>query len=369
MFLQIFTMTHKKFEIPSDPMYVPLHVGHALSEDLGYQGDDIGDNISELNKYYSELTGLYYIWKNIHNLEYVGTCHYRRYLINEQEKVFTEAEYRNLLKEYDIITTKRVELNNSYYYGFSQVHNQRDLDIAAEIIKEKYPQDYPIFETLLHGNESYFGNIFVTSKKLYDQYCAWLFPIFFEMQKRIDVSSYDDYHKRVFGFISEFLLLVWIRIHNLKVYECVVGMIGEKAETREIKEKIAKYFEKKDIEGAKEYFIKSWRKRPDILLEASDITGELRLSMQVISTCEFEIQVYGHCILDSICEFQALMDYFAKLNRTIEHYKWKKETNKDREFLKTPILSKVAVEVAVKVLGLSLETRQRIFKDWKDKKE
>lgn len=365
MFLQIFTMTHKKFEVPSDPMYVPLHVGHALAEDLGYQGDDTGDNISELNKYYSELTGLYYIWKNVHNLEYVGTCHYRRYLINEQEKVFTKSEYRSLLKKYDMITTKRVELNNSYYYGFSKVHNQRDLDVTADVIREMYPMDYPVFETLVHQNESYFGNIFVTSKRLYDEYCAWLFPIFFEMQKRIDVSSYDDYHKRVFGFISEFLLLVWVRIHKLKVYECTVGMIGEKAETREIKEELANYFEKKDIAGAKEYFIKAWKKRPDILLEASDITGELRLSMQVISTCEFEMSEYGHCILGSICEFRALMDYFTKLNRTIEHYKWEKETDKDREFLKNPFLSKMAVEVAAKVLELSLEIKQRIIKDMK----
>ncbi len=350
MFLQIFTMTHKKFEIPSDSMYIPLHVGRALSKDLGYLGDNTGDHISTLNPYYSELTGLYWIWKNIHYLDYVGTCHYRRYLVNHQEKVFTEAEYRELFKTYDIITTKRVELNHSYYYGFSEVHHQKDLDLAADVIRKLYPQDYSMFEKLVHENETYFGNIFVTSKKLYDNYCAWLFPIFFEMQKQMDVSSYDDYHKRVFGFISEFLQLVWIRLQKCKVLECLVGMIGEKAETKEMKERLAAYFKEKNISLAKQYFIESLKKRPDVLLEASDITGELRMSMQVISTCEFELQEYGHCILDFICDFHDLMDCFTKLNRAVEHFKWRKETEFDKEFLRSSYISKIAIDIAVTIL-------------------
>jgi len=82
MSVKIFTMTHKKFDAPNDKMYVPLHVGRAMSEDLGYLGDNTGENISDMNCYYSELTGVYWIWKNYHESDYVGVCHYRRYLIN-----------------------------------------------------------------------------------------------------------------------------------------------------------------------------------------------------------------------------------------------------------------------------------------------
>ena len=96
MSMRIYTMTHKKFTPLSDKLYVPLHVGRASGEDFGYQGDDTGEQISALNCYYSELTGLYWIWKNVHTYKYVGTCHYRRYLLNEQEKIFTEAEYLEL---------------------------------------------------------------------------------------------------------------------------------------------------------------------------------------------------------------------------------------------------------------------------------
>ena len=91
MKIKIFALTHKKFEVPQDKMYQPLQVGREEKEDLGYLCDNTGDNISAENCYYSELTGLYWIWKNVHTYKYVGTCHYRRYLLNEQEKIFTEA--------------------------------------------------------------------------------------------------------------------------------------------------------------------------------------------------------------------------------------------------------------------------------------
>lgn len=41
----------------------------------------------------------------------VGTCHYRRYLLNEQGKLFTEAQILSLLRQYDVITTKELQLN------------------------------------------------------------------------------------------------------------------------------------------------------------------------------------------------------------------------------------------------------------------
>ena len=63
MSVKIFAMTHKKFVPPPDGMYVPLQVGRACHQPLGYAGDDTGDHISELNAYFSELTGVYWLWK------------------------------------------------------------------------------------------------------------------------------------------------------------------------------------------------------------------------------------------------------------------------------------------------------------------
>lgn len=365
MNVTIYAMTHKQFDVPSDSMYQPLHVGHVNAEDLGYLGDDTGDNISHLNCYYSELTGHYWLWKNCKDVDYIGTCHYRRYLINEQEKVLTKNEYENLLKEYDLVTTKRVILNNSYHYGFSANHNINALDTTGEVIRDLYPEYYDAYKTLVHQNETYFGNMFVTNKVLFDKYCEWLFTIFAEVEKRIDLDTDEDaYHKRVLGFISEFLLLVWVRVNHLKVYECKVGMLGEKAETRELKETLAAYFKKKDIEGAKTYFLKVKEVRPDVMMEASDVTGELRICMQIIATCGKELEVYGYSVLDRETDFRKLIAIFTELNNIVYRKHKGISTEADTQFLNVNKISAVALSVAEAVLFAVTKAVERNPEYW-----
>ena len=72
----IYVMTHKAFTPPPDPLYIPLHVGRAAASSYSRDekssplsfcvGDNTGDHISEKNCYYSELTGMYWVWKNSH---------------------------------------------------------------------------------------------------------------------------------------------------------------------------------------------------------------------------------------------------------------------------------------------------------------
>ena len=99
------------------------------------------------------------------------------------------------------------------------------------MIGQYYPEYGETFERLVHGKGTYFGNMMVCKKEIYDAYCQWLFDIFEKAERKIDASGYDDYHKRVYGFISEFLLYVWTQVQGLKVYECKVGMTDEKRET------------------------------------------------------------------------------------------------------------------------------------------
>lgn len=346
MSVKIFTMAHKKFNPPRDKMYVPLQVGRATGTELGFLGDNTGDNISNLNCYYSELTGVYWIWKNFTETDYVGVCHYRRYLVNENDRAFTESEYMDILKNYDIITTKRLKLNCDYYDGYAANHHIKDLIATGEVIKEKYPEYYEVYDKTVHSNYTYFGNICVTSKALFDEYAAWLFSIFFEVQKRIDIDSYDDYHKRVFGFISEILLLVWVKAKGLRPYECKVGMLCEKIETMEMKNALAVYFRKKDIQGAKIYFSESLKKRPDVLMEASDINGELKLAMQVIATSDMEYADMKTSVLDQINEFAILMLYFRNLNDVVERYKFRKATADDITYLQAHKVSAIAIEIS-----------------------
>lgn len=373
MSVTIFTMTHKKFPDPRDPIYVPLHVGRAQGADYGYAGDDTGDNISAKNCYYGELTGVYWVWKNVRTTDYVGICHYRRYFCTEEGRIFSANDYLSILKDYDMITSKKLKLNYSYFDGYASDYNIFDLVTTGEVIRQMYPEYYDTFERLVHGNGTYFGNMMVSSKELYDEYAAWLFSIFQEVEKKIDPSGYDDYHKRVFGFISEFLLLVWTEVKGLKVYECKVGMTTEKYETGQMKEKLAEYFMQGDLDGAKEYFLGVLKKRPDVLMEASDITGELKLSMQVIAVCELERQEYGESVIDRIrlaheesgadgskqecgrtdsgreSVFEELMHYFGSLNDVVNACKVGQSDEMDRRFLREHQVSDIAIEASARL--------------------
>ena len=58
----------------------------------------------------------------------------------------------------------------------------------------------------------------ICSKENWDNYHEWLFDILFELEKNIQISE-DSYQKRVFGFISERLLNLYLIHNNKKIKE------------------------------------------------------------------------------------------------------------------------------------------------------
>lgn len=321
-----------------------------MQEDLGYLGDDQGDSISYANEYYSELTGLYWIWRNDQSSDIVGTCHYRRYLLNDQGQLFQEQEIRDLLQAYDVITTKNLQLNYSYYEGFGENHKIYYLRELEKVMRRTVPSEYPVYQQLVHEKHTYFGNMMIASKRVYDDYCNWLFAILFELERNIEIDEPDSYHRRIFGFISEFLFYVYCQAKHLKVKECKAGMIAEKAEITEIKSKLAQYFRERDLEGAKQYFLECRQARPDIMMEASDITGELHLAMEVIAICGLEMRSSGTCLLARRNEFADLMNFCNTLNHFVIgdlHQSLTSEEQQEyRAFLEREQVSEEAITVA-----------------------
>lgn len=346
MKIQIFVCTHKPFDPPKDPIYVPLQVGKKGKKDLGYLGDDTGDEISNKNCYYSELTGLYWAANNCPDADIKGSCHYRRYLINEQGKAYSAKEIEEILNQFDIMTTKTLSLRSAYFDGFKENHNIEDLILAGEVLKQVFPEYYPVFERLVHENKTYFGNMIICRKEIFDAYVKWLFDIFFSMEPRMDFTGYDDYHKRVFGFISEFLLKVYIKVNGLKVHESMVGMVGEKKETIEVRTRLADLIMEKKLTEAKAYFMDFIEKRPDILMEASDVNGELKLAMQVITSCEHEYESYGKSILDEVGDYKTLVRYFGRINRIVAEERLGVSSDEDQFFLKNNRISEVTLQIA-----------------------
>lgn len=304
-------MTHKKFDEPDDPIYIPLHVGRAAAKDLGYPGDDTGDSISERNKYYGELTGVYWVWKNVTDADIVGICHYRRFFLNEKRQMLSQKDYENILKDYDIITSNEMKSEKSCREKYGEAHNIKDLLLTEKIMKEKYPEYTKELESVLSGNRSYYGNLMVLAKDLFDDYAQWLFTVFFELEKRIDVSSYDLYHQRVYGFLSELLMKVWINKNHLKVYEGHIGITAEKAETVEFKLAMAQLVKMGKITQARQMFYEYLKLRPDIRLELSDIRGEIPMIEQLLYIAEQE-QERG---------ISGLKQYSDKLNVWMDHYR------------------------------------------------
>lgn len=128
-----------------------------------------------------------------------------------------ESEYSEILSQYDVIVQKPVIHPTSYYEVYNEAHNIHDLLLVGEAIKTIHPDYYPYFENALKQNSVYSGNLFVTCADKFRQYTDWLFSIFDVVEPQIDTSQYDEYHKRVFGFLSEQLLSVWISKNHLSV--------------------------------------------------------------------------------------------------------------------------------------------------------
>ena len=224
---QIYVITHKPIEgIGLPEHYSKLFVGaYRLSaqeksslED--YDFDDSGINISDKNSNYCELTGLYWIWKN-QGAEYVGISHYRRFF-EEAGALLPMGKAKAILREADIIVAKRQWVERNVKAQFERFHSPGDLALVRRIIEEKYPDYLGSFDLAMSKCFLFSFNMMVCRKKLFDRYCAWLFGILEACEARVDLASYDAYQKRIFGFLSERLLMVFLLRHGLKVAEVKV---------------------------------------------------------------------------------------------------------------------------------------------------
>ena len=224
--IKVIIATHKKYEMPKDKMYMPLHVGAEGKEDLGYTKDNTNYNISLKNPYFCELTGLYWIWKNS-KADYVGLVHYRRYFYKSSftniNKILNRDDIIKILNSNDIILSQRGYTWGSSVKGqYEKKHINEDLDKCEKILKSKYPDYSMYYDKVFNGDYYCPFNMIICKKELFNNYCEWLFDILFELEKEIDLSNREVYNARVYGFLSERLLNVWVLKNNLKVKELPV---------------------------------------------------------------------------------------------------------------------------------------------------
>ena len=222
MDIRIIIATHKPYRMPGDKMYLPVHVGAAGKESLGFQRDDEGDNISRKNPNYCELTGLYWAWKNLDD-EYIGLAHYRRHFSNGRlcrdkwKRIISKEELACLLEECDMLLPKpRHYWIESNYSQYVHAHHAADLDTVRAILAEMHPEYIAAFDKVMKSTVGHRFNMFVMEKSCFDRWCKWIFGILSELEKRLDISGYSQNDARVFGFVAERLLDVWLMTNHVR---------------------------------------------------------------------------------------------------------------------------------------------------------
>ena len=218
----IYIATHKKFNVPNLNGYCALQVGAGGKEKYGYLRDNIGNHISGKNANYCELTGLYWIWKNTDD-SYKGLVHYRRYFgrNNLSNKISDICSYEYLLN-----CLKSVDIVLPYVEYFKQNAKEEILlhccteeifDKLRQIIETKYPDYIETYDRYFNENKASLFNMLFCKREIFDAYCEWLFSILFVLEKQVDLAKLNTYQQRLYGFLSERLLNVWVIKNKLVV--------------------------------------------------------------------------------------------------------------------------------------------------------
>lgn len=209
----IVVASHKSYWMPNDPLYLPVQVGAAGKPSIeGFQRDDEGDNISSDNNHYSELTGLYWAWKNLRDPSAIGLVHYRRHFAGNGDRgVMSGEEARAYLKKAPVVLPKR----RRYYIETLESHYANTLDgthfdLVRNALEELSPEYLDPYNAHVAKTSGHMFNMLLMDRSLLNEYCSWMFPVVREAEKHLDYSGLNSFEARVPGRMSEYLLDTWM---------------------------------------------------------------------------------------------------------------------------------------------------------------
>ena len=225
--ISILVAYHKNDVIYRDTTYSPIHVGRSISPvSLEMMGDDTGDNISHKNGSFCELTALHWAWKNLKGVDFIGLCHYRRFF-DFHNMIHSAYSYKMVdvekfdrydlsipdflkrkLKDGCVVVSKPMFLNKTLFAHYCRSHFKSDFQKLREIVFENGSNEFTeAFDKVMLSNR--------------------LSP--YNMLARIDISKYDRYQKRIFGFMAERLLSVYMQAKGKKrIYYPVIQFVDGK---------------------------------------------------------------------------------------------------------------------------------------------
>lgn len=230
MDIKILIAAHKPYRMPQDEIYLPIQVGKTGKESIGFIGDDTGDNISEKNPNYCELTATYWAWKNL-KADYIGLVHYRRHFTpvkkgkDKFDWVMTGKQAQQLLSDCDILVPNKrkyyIETIRSHY-DHGRYNRLQDINTLEQVICERCPEYKKGFDRVMDRTWAHMFNMFVMKQDLFDSFCAWMFDVLFEVERRTDLTGLDFQTARVYGYLGEFMLDIFLETHELPYKEVKV---------------------------------------------------------------------------------------------------------------------------------------------------
>lgn len=246
--IKILVCNHKKAACLNNEAYMPIQVGRLeVDYDLGFQTDADGDNIGHKHFTYSEYSGIYWAWKNLKNIDYIGWCHYRRYFCLNEPKSFTretliidEKELFKMdfsteiitkyLEKYDIILPNKRVFPSSVWKIMNRIHGKQTMEFVEETLQKMHPAYMTTFNKCLkQTNRLEQLSIFITRSDLFKEYCNWLYPILEQLENHPSAKEFGFDKERKIAFIAEQLTPVYFHHNQLKIKHLPVAWVNPNA--------------------------------------------------------------------------------------------------------------------------------------------
>ena len=215
--MAMYVVCHKEVRQIKEKGYRYVQAGSCGGHLEGMLHDDAGENISARNPSFCEMTAVYWIWKNTRD-PWIGIAHYRRLFSNRWDdgEVLSTRDAKRLLQRYDVILPQTAHLRRSVQENYcANDGTGEDLRLLRAVLAETEPAYVETCDRYLQGRTTCYLNMMICRRPVFDEYCRWLFPILFEMEKRVDLTVREGNQKRIFGYLAELLLNVWVRKKGL----------------------------------------------------------------------------------------------------------------------------------------------------------
>ena len=187
----------------------PIQVGRSCCDKkIADITDDTGDNISKKNGNYSELTGLYWIWKNAlckgvspcgEEIDYFGLVQYRRMF-----DLSLDDETRITGNDVDVVLPYPLPYEPDINAHHLRYLKDADWNALLAALKELQPEYAAAFPDILGQRYLYNYNVIIAKKQVLSDYCSWLFPILERTEELSDPKGCDR-SDRYIGYMGETL--------------------------------------------------------------------------------------------------------------------------------------------------------------------